>query len=143
MSDGSEPIEDDEILYRRIPASAGFYDPSLGTYVSPLAFRPAAVDTTGLSLSRAKYKTIQQAARGRKGKSYYVAVLCAGELRRAGMEVVPRPLFDDPGHCEIVQLTFNDRRAMPFAEWQVLLAERLCLRVEGPFPQHVNVENPR
>jgi hypothetical protein len=49
------------------------------------------------------------------------------------------PIEDD----EIVQLTFNDRWAMPFAEWQVLLAERLCLRVEGPFPQRANVENPR
>jgi hypothetical protein len=64
-----------------------------------------------------------------------VAVLRAGELRRLGMEIVPRPLDDDPGHCEIAELNFANRKSMPFAEWQALLAEQLCLRVEGPFPR--------
>lgn len=134
MSDGSEPIADDEILYRRIPASSGFYDPDVDSSPSPLAFRPTQLDTTGLSLSRAKYKTLEQAGQGREGKQYYVAVLRAGELRRLGMEIVPRPLDDDLGHCEIADLTFANRKSMPFAEWQALLAEQLCLRVEGPFP---------
>ena len=134
MFDGSEAIADHELLYRRIPAASGFYDPQADPNPSPLAFRPTQQDTTGLSLSRAKYKNPEQAARGREGKRYYVAVLRAGELRRLGMDVVPRPLADDPGHCEIMELSFANRKAMPFAEWQALLAEQLCLRVEGPFP---------
>jgi len=56
MSDGSEPVADHEILYRRIPATSGFYDPRVDPNPSPLAFRPTQLDTTGLSLSRAKYK---------------------------------------------------------------------------------------
>ncbi len=135
MSDGWEPVADDEILYRRIPAASGFYDPLVDPHVSPLAFRPTTSDSTGLSLSRAKYQTLQAAGRGREGRRYYVAVLRARDLRRAGMEIVPSPLENDPGHCEIADLTFANRRAMPLAEWQALLAEQLCLRIEGPFPQ--------
>ena len=134
MADGSEPVADHEILYRRIPATSGFYDPHVDPNPSPLAFRPTLLDSTGLSLSRAKYKTLEQAGQGREGKQYFVAVLRAGELRRLGMNIVPRPLKDDPGHCEIAELTFANRKSMPFAEWQALLAEQLCLRVEGPFP---------
>lgn len=138
MSDGSEPIADHEILYRRIPAASGFYDPLVDPNPSPLAFRPTKQDTTGVSLARAKYTDLEQAGRGREGKQYYVALLRAGELRRLGMDVVARPLEDDPGHCEIAELTFANRKAMPFAEWQALLAEQLCLRIEGPFPHELS-----
>ena len=81
MSDGSEPIADHEVLYQRISAASGFYDPVVDPRPSPLAFRPTTHDTTELSLSRAKYVTMEQAGRGREGKHYYVAVLRAGELR--------------------------------------------------------------
>ena len=52
MSDGSEPIADHEILYRRIPAASGFYDPLVDPNPSPLAFRPTKQDTTGVSRAR-------------------------------------------------------------------------------------------
>ena len=133
MADGTEPVADHELLYRGIPAASGFYDAEVDPSPSPLAFRPTRSDTSGLSLSRAKYKSIAEAGRGREGKQYFVAVLRAGDLRRLGIEVVPRPVEDDPGHCEIADLTFDNRKAMPFAEWQALLAEQLCLRIEGPF----------
>lgn len=135
MADGSEPIADYEILFRRIPAASGFFDPLVDPNPSPMAFRPTTQDLTGLSLSRAKYATAEQAGRGREGKRYYVAVLRAGELKRLGMNIVPRPLDDDPGHCEIAELTYANRKAMPYAERQALLAEQLCLRIEGPFPK--------
>ena len=96
MDDGIEPITDDELLYRRIPASMGWYSASAG--LSPQAFAPHATnDITGLSVSRAKYKSIQAAAKGRPGKSYYVAILRAGDLRQRGIQVVPRPLPEDVG----------------------------------------------
>lgn len=137
MADGSEPIADHEILYRRIPAASGFYDPKVDPNPSPLAFRPTRDDTSGLSLARAKYKGLEEAGRGRERKQYYVALFRAGNLRRLGMEVIPKPFEDDPGHCEIADLTFGNRKAMPFAEWQALLAEQLCLQIEGPFPADV------
>ena len=59
MPDGSEPIADHEIPYRRIPAASGFYDPLVDPNPSPMAFRPTTQDTTGLSLSRAKYKSVE------------------------------------------------------------------------------------
>jgi hypothetical protein len=84
-------------------------------------------------VSRAKYKTVDQAAIGRAGKAYFVAILQAGDLRAAGMEVTPRPLPDDPGHAEITSLTYDNRKSKQAIEWRTLLAEQLCLEIQGPF----------
>src|SRR3989442_13542480 len=100
-SPGTEPIGDDELLYRRVPASLNLYDPTAVPNLLPDAFRPNANDTSGLSVHRAKYKSVEQAARGRAGKQYYVVILRAGDLRAKGIEVSPRPLEGDPGHAEI------------------------------------------
>lgn len=134
MPDGTESVADHELLYRRIPVSQGYYDPATDSDPSPLAFKPTRNDSGGLSVYRAKYTTLARAARGRPGKRYYVAVLRAGDLRAMGIEVAPRPIRDDPGHAEIVGLTYEERKRMPYYEWQTLLAEQLCLRIEGPFP---------
>ncbi len=129
--EGNAPIADDELLLRRIPASTGWIDDK---GVSSLAFRPNRNDGTGLSISRAEpFKTVKQAARGRPGKSYYVAVLRAGDLRRAGIEVRPAPLPDDPGHAELPDLTYQDRKTDDALQWADLLANELILSVEGPF----------
>jgi hypothetical protein len=131
---GTEPIADDEVLYRRIPASQGWYAPGTTPPLSEAAFGPTKHDSTGISVSRAKYKTLEEAACGREGKRYYVAVLRAGDLRAQGIEVIPRPLEGDPGHGEIPGLTYDNRKSDQALEWKVLLAHQLCLRVEGPFP---------
>ena len=132
--DGSEPINDDEILYRRIPVSQDWYDPRRDERPSPEAFRPQEYDTTGISLSRnAEYKTIEAAGRGRSRKGYYVAEVRAGELRKHGIEVVPRPEPDDPGHVEIPAMNYAARKSDLVEGWKVLLAEELCLSVHGPF----------
>jgi hypothetical protein len=136
--DGTDAIADHELLYRRIPVSQGYYDPAVDPNPSPLAFKPTRDDTLGLSLYRAKYKTMEAAAQGRPGKSYYVAVLRAGDLRAVGIDVVPKPLEGDPGHAEIAGLTYENRKRMPYFEWQTLLAEQLCLRIEGPFASHAS-----
>ena len=128
-----DAIDDEEILLRRVPASTGWYRPDQDPPLEPEAFRPNRNDTTGISLSRESYTTMEQAARGRSGKTYYVAVFRAGDLRRAGMEVVPRPVEGNPGHAEIGNLTYGSRKSRQATEWRFLLAERLCLRVEGPF----------
>ena len=133
-SNSVEPIVDDEVLFRRIPSSTGWYRADKVPPLDPEAFRPNRYDTTGISLSRAKYTSIEDVARGQPGKQYYVAVLCAADLRAAGMEIVPRPVEGNPGHAEISSLRYDDRKSKQSIEWRFQLAHRLCVRVEGPFP---------
>ena len=133
MGDGTEPIDDDELLYRRVPLV--HFNQSNDPKPTPEAFRPHPNDTTGLSVSRARYKSVEQVAQNSRNKRYYVAVLRAGDLRANGIAVEPRPKPpDDSGHAELPGLTYDHRKDDCVEEWKVLLAERLCLRVEGPFP---------
>ena len=136
MDNGIDPIADEELLYRRVPESTGWYDRATGA-LKPEAFGPHKQrDKTGLSVSRDKYKSIKEAARGRPGKSFYVAVLRAGDLRRNGIAVVPRPETPtgcDPAHAELPDLNASNYKADETLERQRILAEELCLRVEGPF----------
>lgn len=133
-ANGTDPIDDGEILYRRVPASTGWYDPRANPPLSPKAFHPIEGDATGLSVYRATYTSLADAAKGRAGKRYYVAVMRAGDLRREGIAIEPRPLPGDPGHAELPGLTYVTRYSDGADQAKVLLAHRLCLRVEGPFP---------
>jgi hypothetical protein len=131
MQDGTDPIADDELLYRRIPVSKGWYDEQ---GLSAEAFDPRPDEETGISIYRAKYVSLEKAAQGKSKKGYWVAVLRAGDLRRHGIRVEPRPLPEDPGHAELPDLTCHNRDSAEARERQQRLVE-LCLRVEGPvFP---------
>jgi hypothetical protein len=56
-------------------------------------------------------------------------------LRTHGISVAPDPKPpDDLGHAELPDLTYDHRKDKAAEEWSILLAEKLCLRVEGPFP---------
>ena len=129
IHDGTEPVADDERLYRRIPVSMGWYDDQ---GLSPEAFRPRRDEETGISVFRAKYKSIQDAARGMSKQGYYIAVLLAGDLRNANMEVVPRPLPNDPGHAELPDLTCHNR-SEPMTMTRMGRLTDLAMQVEGPF----------
>ena len=131
--DRTEPLADDEYIYRKIPVKPGWYDPSVDPNPSPEAFRPREGDTTGLSVDRAEYRTIDQSAQGPSTQGYYVAVLRVGDLRANGIEVVPRPEGQNPGHAEIPGLTYENRKTDQALEWRTRLAHELTLRVEGPF----------
>lgn len=134
MDEGTDPVADDELLYRRIPGSSGWYSPQDG--FKPEAFAPHKKnDATGLSVHRAKYKSLNEAAIGQPGKSYYVAVLRARDLRQQGIEIVPRPLPHDPGHAELPDLNSSNRKTARTLELQRILTE-ICLKVEGPFEQY-------
>ena len=135
MSDGTQAITDDELLYRRVPAKPNWYRPDQSPPLTPLAFKPTKDDVTGLSLVREKYVTAKDAAKGRPGKSYCVAVLRTGDLRECGIEVAPDPLLDDPGHAEIRSLTCHNHRTDRGEKMKTLLATRLCLEVLGPFTE--------
>jgi hypothetical protein len=129
-----DPIADDEILFRRIPASTGWYDSARAPPLEPEAFRPNQQDVSGISLTRQKYRSAaEEAARGRPGKSCYIAWLRAGELRAAGIEVVPSPSPDDPGHAEIPSQNYDQRKSKRAIEQRALLAAALSPKVEGPF----------
>ena len=132
MGDGTEPIEDDELLYRRIQLV--HFAPEQSEEPSPQAFHPGKRDETGLSLFRAKYTTPQRVAENDRGKRYYVAVLRAGDLRSRGLQVVPRVEGHAPGHAEIPQLTYESRKEGEAKEAEQLLARKLCLEILGPLP---------
>ena len=135
--DAQDPITDDEILYRRIPAGANpsRYNPETNT-VNDQAFAPHKTnDQTGLSVFRAKSKSIAEVAAGIAGKWYYVAVLRAGDIRSRGIEVQPKPDTAngfDAAHAELPDLNSANQKESKTLEKQKILAE-LCLRVEGPF----------
>lgn len=134
-SDGPEPISADEFLYRRVPVSTSWYDPFTHVLDSQ-AFAPhKTADVTGLSIHRSKYKTVEQAAQGRSGKSYYVAILRARDVVQADIDVVPRPNVPDgydPAHAEFPQLNAANRKLDQTLEMQRLLAS-MVIAVEGPF----------
>ena len=134
MGDGTEPIEDDELLYRRVRVDD--FDPEQDKYPPRQAFHPSRHDDTGVSVFRAKYTSLEEAARNDRGKQYYVAVFCAGDLRKHGIEIVPRPEFpDQPGHAELPGMTYASRKEDQVKEWEQLLAQKLCFGVEGPLPK--------
>ena len=136
MLDGTEPILDEEELYRRIPVSTSWYDATKDQHPSPKAFRPRASDVSGLSVFRAKYTSGRDVAQNNRGARYYVAVLRAGDLRMHGIDVIPKPIPPtELGHAELPGLRYDNRGDNEAEGWQVLLAERLCLRIEGPYPE--------
>lgn len=135
MGDGTECIEDAEFLYRRIPKP--WFNPSISPYPAFQAFRPNEKDTSGLSLTRAKYISPEKFAKGGRGKQYYIAILCAGDLRLRGIEVEPKPIPGECGHAELPGLTWENRRGDEQRRWQNLMAEKLCLEIKGPYPENL------
>lgn len=134
--EGEEPIGDDELIYRRIPVNTGFYNVE-AREVSRNAFSPSPRDTTGVSVSRSKYSTAEEAAQeGSAGKQYYVAVLNAKEMKDAGIELTPKPDLGDgkfsAAHAELPQLNISRKKDSETQERMEKLRS-LVIRVEGPF----------
>lgn len=134
---GTEPIDDDELIFRRIPVSKPWY---ANGQLSPEAFDPRPDETTGISVYRAKYKTIEDAAKGKGKKGYFVAIFRTRDLRQRGIEVVPRPIHPedprhpeyDPGHAEFPDLTAQSRGSSEAEETKLALTT-LAIEVKGPF----------
>lgn len=125
-----EPISDDEILYRRVPVSMGWVD---DRGVWPDAFEPRADDRTGLSVYRARFVGLEDAAKGLSKRGYYVLEMRAGDLRSAGIDIVPMPNDDLPGHAEIPSLAYHYHEAVLSLQQRELLADRLVRAIHGPF----------
>lgn len=137
MATESDPISDDEFVYRRIPISMSWYDREKDLPPSPQAFRPHKErDKTGLSFYRANFVDPQTLAQNDRGRQFYIAAFLVEDLRRAGLHIEPRPLPGDiPGHCEITDIRSDNREDMYVEEILVKLATELCIRpLDGPFP---------
>ena len=132
MGDGREPVDDDELVFRRVPEQSQRYNPTT-RILSPEAFAPhKTADQTGISLSRQKYKSVEEASRGRPGKQNYVATLRAGDLKANAIRILPDPLPDDPGHCVLPDINSGNRKDDATLLLQRELV-RLTLSVDGPF----------
>jgi hypothetical protein len=127
-------VEDDEIIFRRIPKSMPWYTPETNA-CSPEAFNPRDDDVAGISVFRAKHKTVEEAAQGLSKHGYYVAKLNAGMLRAAGIEIrVDDP--DDPGHAILPDIRADTRDSNAVLVFKEKLATKLILDVVGPFGPH-------
>jgi len=134
MGGGSDQINNNELLYRRIPVRPEYFDRDLSPHPSPLAFEPRKHDQTGISVIRAACKSPSEAARNDREKQFYIAVLRAGDLRAHGLDVVPREQDRGDGHAEIPLLNYADHKTDCVQQAKVLLALKLCREVIGPFP---------
>jgi len=131
MSPGEEALTDDELVYRRVPHRDEFL--SGPRRASPLAFRPhPESDRDGLSFFRKKYATALETVADRgPGKPTFLAPLLVLDIRGIGLEILPAPLPENPGHCVVPGL--NSMTPKPVA---VELRRQLALvamRLEGPF----------
>jgi len=134
MANEPTPIDDNEILYRRIPVSKQWYN---GKTVYAEAFEPRPDEHSGISLFRARFRSLEEAAKGMAKQGYYVAVLSVADLKRVGIIVEPRPETPngwDDAHVELPGLTAKDRQTDEAETLQAQLAEIAAKRkVEGPF----------
>ena len=138
MSDGSEPVTPNEILYRRVPPKQVWFDPNEPFPISHYAFCPQKEDLDGISLSRGKYSSAEQAAASGRGAEYYIAEISADAIFGAGLTVIPDPKPNDPGHCLIRELNRPDYDSSSKAKSAIQakaaqLSDR-CIRVAGPHP---------
>lgn len=131
MVDGIEPVEDAEVLLRRIP---GAFRPDPTRPPALDAFLPhRSNDPDGLSLTREKYA--DAAAVGRSapaGKACYVGRLTAGQLRRTGLDVRPDPRPGNPGHAVIPSLN-SAARGSPAIRAFARQLVAVCTDIAGPF----------
>lgn len=140
--DGSERIADNEIIYRRLPSNAEYYDPACNPPIQWIAFKPNEHDSTGISVWRAKSLSRAEAAtlNARRGKSYYLVAIKVAELRRLGAEIESTPVEGGAGHASIVSLSWRRYQSEKNAVME--LAQRLArdahYEVHGPF--HVGAE---
>ena len=60
-------------------------------------------------------------------------MLRADDMRVAGIDIVPDPIPDSLGHCQIPYLRADNRESNEAYEQTSILASELTIRVEGPF----------
>lgn len=137
MLDGTEQVEKDELIYRRVLDKTGFYKPDRPHPLSPKAFRPVPRDIDGISVTRANYvgrDPLAAAALGEAGRNYYIIEIRAGDLEAIGLTVQPSPIPpDDLGHAVIPLLNIaNVHEPKSFELMDKIVT--LIFKPYGPFP---------
>jgi hypothetical protein len=91
MPDGTEPIDPDERIYRRVVDKSNFYNATRDPPLSQKAFNPTKDDKDGISVTRASYVSgpEEAASRGFHGKRYYIIEMRAGDLQGEGLILKP------------------------------------------------------
>ncbi len=132
--DGTEPIDKDELVYRRILVH--HYDKT-HDHLSPQGFYPRSSETTGISLIRSNYldepRPETAAGLGQEGKSYWIIEMTAGSLESAGLSLKPEPSTGCLGHAVIPILNANCIREDATLVLTAIASE-LPRKVYGPFP---------
>ncbi len=140
MANERVPIDDDEILYRRIPVSKEWF---VDGVLYGESFGPRHDESSGISVYRKRFKSLTEVARGQSKQGYYVVSLRVSDLRQHGITVEPRPEVDggwDDAHAELPGLNSGNRRSDSAEELQAKLATLgILLPVEGPL---VTTANP-
>ena len=102
----TEPILDDERVYRHIPGGTTFQAPGPRITSKNFSLRSARVEK-GLSVSRARFtRPVELMARiGNLATGSKIATTTVGDLRAIGYDVIADPIPDDMGHALIVSGT--------------------------------------
>lgn len=134
MSNDPIPIEDDEIVYCRIPVSRDWY---VDGVLYGEAFEPRKEEHSGISVYRKRFKSLEDVAQGKSRKGYFVVSLRVSDLRAGGIAIEPRPDTEDgwdDAHAELPGLNAGNRKTDEAEEFQAILAELgVKLPVAGPF----------
>jgi len=135
MLDGHEPVDPNEMVYRRVAVKTGYYKLGRLPPISQKAFNPIdGNDDDGISLFRAKYGGPEDvAAGGRAGTDYFVIEMRAGDLFGVGMilEADPRPGI--PGHAQVPSVNCATRDSKEVQEIMDR-ARHVAFQAHGPFP---------
>ena len=133
MPDGTEPIVETEIIYRRV-----FHDYYNARKVPPLsikAFNPIdGNDDDGVSVTRAAYSATPEevGAGGKIGKKYFVVEIIARDLLSNGLRIDPDPVPGNLGHAIIPMLNARDRESAIVQE-KLVLIRTLPHKIHGWF----------
>lgn len=136
MPDGTEPVDPEESIYRRIFTGSGYLDPKRKPPLSAKAFRPLADEAEGISVTRANYvqRPEDAAALGFAGKDYFLIELRAADIQGLGLSIKPDPLPpDDLGHALIPGVN-SLAASMPEVEGRMDQLRKLHFLWHGPFP---------
>ncbi len=136
--DGSEPVEDDEVILRRIPPSTR--DLASTTARPDGRLRATSVrlsrrdDEAGLSCSRLVLTSPtdllnQLHEQEIDPAGWLVCRIFVKDVRDLGLDVMPKPMENDPGHCEIYAADFkpfpNKKAAKLAKKTRILMDEEV------------------
>jgi len=135
MPDATEPIDKNELVYRRITVSSNYFKATRTPPLSASAFKPVSRDTDGISLTRKNYVSSPKdaAAGGFLGKDYYVIEMRAGDIESIGVTIKPDPKPGNIGHAIIPEIRIQDADTDRVLE-AMNAARNLPFACHGPFP---------